>query len=133
MIFRKSLFIEIVIIAVLIAILHYAATVFSLYWSIVWFDILMHFLGGLFIGLLALYLFFTSGLIKYPCTHKIVVFSVVVGSVLVVGLTWELWELFVGLSDVLSDQGDTVLDLILDIFGAVVAYMYGVKRVWLEN
>ena len=127
---KKPLFIEFFLILILVAVLHYAATIFFLYWAVAWFDILMHFLGGLLIGLMTLYIFFTSGYVKYPNGHWVVVLSVTLGAVLIVGLAWELWELFAGLSDVLKDRADTILDLIMDMIGGSVAFLYGKNKLW---
>ncbi|HEY4508106.1 MAG TPA: hypothetical protein VJJ55_00430, partial [Candidatus Paceibacterota bacterium] len=44
-----------------IALMQSAAIVFSLYWTLWWYDILLHFLGGIFIGLLVLWVRFLSG------------------------------------------------------------------------
>jgi len=125
MIIHKPLFKEIVILAVVVAFLHKMALSFHLYWSVWWFDILLHFLGGVTIGVIALFVFFTSGYIKYPSRHQIVVLSIVLGSVFIVGLVWELWELFAGFSNVIEDCGDTITDLVVDLIGAVTAYFYG--------
>ena len=130
MLFKKPLLIELILTAILVAFLHYIALVYSLYWAVSWFDIPMHFLGGFVIGILALYVFYTSGYIKFPSDHQIIIFSVVIAAVLIVGLTWELWELFSGLSDVLEDQADTILDVVMDFLGAIAAYYYGRKKIW---
>lgn len=126
---------ELLLVTIFIATLHHLALTYFLYWTFDWFDILMHFLGGLTIGLFALYVFFTSGYVKYPNDHWVVVLSVTVGAVLIVGLVWELWELFVGFTDVLQDRGDTILDLIMDTLGALCAYYYGKNKIrtWQGN
>lgn len=123
--FKKPLLIELLVSTTLVAVLHKLALMYSLYWTLSWFDIITHSLGGFVIGIMTLFVFFTSGYIKYPKDHWIVVLSVTIGAVLIVGLTWELWELFVGFTDVIKDRGDTVLDLIMDIVGATAAYLYG--------
>jgi hypothetical protein len=130
---KKPLLLELLIASALVAILHYLALVLFLYWTTPWFDILMHFLGGGVIGLLVVFIFFTSGYIKYPNDHWVVVLSVTLGGVLIIGLTWELWEIFVGFTDVLSDLGDTILDVIMDLLGGGVAYLYSKKALWQEK
>jgi hypothetical protein len=130
---KKPLFIEFFSLAILVAVLHYFALELSLYWTTDWFDILMHFLGGAVIGLMVMFIFFTSGYIKYPNDHWVVVLSVTLGAVLIVGLTWELWEIFVGFTDVLNDLNDTVMDLIMDMIGGSAAYLYSKKAIWQEN
>ncbi len=84
-------------------------------------------------GLIALFAFFTSGKIHLPQTNRVVIFSITVSFVLIIGLFWELWELFAGLSSVLNDLGDTILDLVMDTVGAIVAYLFAVNRIWIRN
>ena len=132
MIFKKPLLIEIFALAIIVAFFHYLALTFYLYWTVEWFDILMHFLGGALVALLSMFIFYTSGYLNFPKEHFLSVFAMILGSVLLVGLVWELWELFVGFTDVLVDQGDTILDLIMDIIGGIVAFSYGKKYIWLK-
>lgn len=54
---------------------------------------------------------------------KLLIASVILAT-LVIGLFWELWELFVGLSDVIKDQFDSFLDLVMDTAGAISAVLY---------
>jgi len=133
MFIKKPLLAESLVISGAILILHLLALNLFLYWTVEWFDILMHFLGGLFIGIFSSYVLFGSGLFKIK-SHAVILFIVVMASVLVVGLTWELWELFAGLSSVLRDQFDTVLDLVMDTLGGLVAFYYVKKKLWMiEN
>jgi len=130
---KKPLLKEIFILATVVALLHVAALELYLYWTVDWFDIVMHFLGGALIGLLAIFAFYISGYINFPKDHKGSVFAITLSAVLVVGLGWELWELFLGWTDVLADRGDTILDLIMDTIGGVVAFLYAKRFVWLSN
>lgn len=130
MIFKKPLLLEIIILAILVAVLHYLALTFYLYWTLDWYDIIMHFLGGVVIALLAMFFFYISGYFNFPKEHLGSIFAMTLGSVLLIGLLWELWELFVGFSDVIEDQLDTFLDLTMDIIGGCVAFIYGKKYIW---
>jgi hypothetical protein len=133
MIFKKPLLIELLTLTLAVAVLHWLATILFLYWAFWWFDILMHFLGGAFVGALALFVFFSSDILPYPSRHPAVVLSVVLGSVLIVGLAWELWEIFMGLTDVFSQQGDTIIDLVMDFVGGLVIYFYGRRKIFAEK
>lgn len=53
---------------------------------------------------------------------------ITLGAVLVIGLAWELWELFSGLSFVFKDKADTLLDLVMDMIGGSVGLWYGIQR-----
>jgi hypothetical protein len=137
MILKKPLIVEIFLSALLVAFLHKVALSLFLYWTTSWFDILMHFLGGLVIGLIAAFVFFIypsgrlgSGFVSIPKDHKGSAFLIVIGSVLVVALTWELWELFVGFTDVLDDQADTILDVIMGLIGGTTAFLYAKSKIW---
>lgn len=118
---------ELIIFSAITAALHYLALTFSLYWSIEWYDIMMHFLGGVTMAFLAVFVLFTSEYIKGMAglrSHILVVFLALVSFTLIVGLIWELWEIFVGFSDILEDRGDTILDLIMDTLGAITVFVY---------
>ena len=123
---------ELIGISILVLILHTFALLFFLYWTIGWFDILMHFLGGATMGFLAVYIFFTSGYIKPIArlkNNQIVLFLLIVFFTLIIGLVWELWEVFVQFTDLIKDGPDTILDLIMDFIGAVSVYFYVKGRI----
>ena len=124
MIWKKPFLKELIFLSILVAVLHQIALVLFLYWIVDWFDILMHFLGGLTIGIAAIYFFYYSGIFKLHTDKLFYVFFVTLGSVLVVGLSWELWEIFVGFTDVLNDQVDTITDIFFDIIGGFTAFLY---------
>ena len=125
--FQKKFLKELIVVSIVVLVLHVLALQYSLYWSIDWYDILMHFLGGLTMGILATYIFFTSNYIKSTAVlkdNKFVVFVIISLFTLSVGLIWELWEVFVEFSNVLEDQVDTIIDLIMDMLGALTAFYY---------
>jgi len=128
--FKKPLLFELLFFSALTAFLHLVALRLYLYWTVPWFDIPMHFLGGFVIGLLALYLFYVSDWAEFPKDHLGSIFTMTLGSVLLVGLGWELWELFMGLTDALNDLVDTFVDLVMDILGGIAAFLYGKRFVW---
>ncbi len=118
--------------SIIVFILHYIALVYDLYWVIEWYDIPMHFLGGFTMGILATFIFFTSGYLPefYKLRHnKFVVFVIIIMFTSVIGLGWELWELFVGFSDVVLDRIDTIKDLIMNTFGAIFAYFFLINKI----
>ncbi|HEY4473712.1 MAG TPA: hypothetical protein VI957_00950 [Candidatus Paceibacterota bacterium] len=98
-----------------------------LYWTFWWFDILMHGLGGALIGALALWFFvfeFRGRL------DRLLLLSL--GSVLVVGILWEIFEKVIGwqVDRSLADYVlDTAGDLTMDIIGAFAAYLL-CSRIW---
>lgn len=124
MILNRPLVKEIVVLSIVVAVLYLLGLKFFLFWTTDWFDILMHFLGGLLIGLIGLFIFYTSSLVPIPKNHTLTIKLLTLGFVLAVGLAWELWEVFVGFTNVLEDQVDTIVDLIMDMVGALFALLY---------
>lgn len=101
---------------------------YNLYFSVSWIDTVTHSLGGAIIAGIFFYVFdlmkrFVKTSVKTP--DKISG-TVVVGSVFLVGIIWELFELKAGLT-VFTDRGymlDTLGDLFFDIFGAYIFYFF---------
>lgn len=130
--FKRPLLKEIFFLSIIIAALHYIALTLFFYWTVSWFDIFMHLLGGFIIGLIAIFILlnnFRIGILE----DKKVTLILVLSFVLIIGLGWELWELFFGLTNILEDKLDTVIDLIMDFIGGYFAFLYGKKYLWIEN
>lgn len=89
----------------------------------------MHILGGFVIGLILLFVFINFIGVAF-LNHKKVVFILTLSGVLVVGLAWELWEIFFGFTDILTDQVDTMIDVVMDSIGALFAFIYSKKYLW---
>ena len=105
---------------------------FYWYWRIWWFDIPMHFAGGLWIGLSALWLYFLSG--RFAGTTQktaVSVFTVGMITVLCIALLWELFEYLV---QVLFPQGtpydvlDTLSDVLFGFLGGCTASFIFLKK-----
>ena len=124
---KKQLLIFNIGLVFLIAVLNKIALNFFLYWRFWWFDILMHFLGGLWVGIIILWLYYYSGYIKRPIESKKYVFWLSVISVIIVGLGWEIFEFIIEVDFSNNYVGDTLLDLIMDTIGAVVAFWVIIK------
>ena len=114
----------------LIALLHTAATELFLYWLYPWFDTLVHFLGGLFIGLSALWLFFESRYIALK-RSALRAFVVTLGAIIVVGIGWEIFELVAGIPIEDNFVADTITDLSMDVLGAMLGYL-AFKKLYLS-
>jgi hypothetical protein len=91
-----------------------------------WFDIMMHFLGGLFVALSALWFFFESGYIHLHKSIKNVVL-VAVGSIILIGVSWEVFELLAGVPIENNFALDTTIDAIMDGLGAALAAFIFIK------
>lgn len=104
-------------------VLQIAASVWSLYWILPWFDILMHFLGGVWLGLTIFALLTRS--IPYLLTHKALMVIVLVSGTLFIGFAWEIMEFFLdlvlGTNMFQPDLPDTLIDLAMDMAGSAVS------------
>ena len=129
LIVKRILLAEIFFIGISVAVLHKIALSLFLYWNVFWFDIMMHFLGGALISLITLFFIYDSKFLNFKIKDKIVIFSIAVGMTLIIGLGWELWELYCGFTDIVEDGADTFLDLIMDILGAIAAYFYSKDKI----
>lgn len=117
------------IIAIVISLLHYFATALFLYSFVWWFDIPMHLLGGFAVGLFSLWFYFSKIWIGEKITSLRVMVVALVG-VLLGGVSWELFEYFIGVtvSTVGSYPLDIVKDLANDIVGGYLAHIYFIIR-----
>ncbi len=114
---RLRLLISTLVLAGVIALLQDIALAEYLYWKWWWFDILMHFLGGVLVGGIGLII---SDVLNTP--KKITLLF----SLLAIGIGWEVFEWVFGLYDGAWDPVDTGIDLIMDTLGVLVVYS-GVK------
>ncbi len=108
---------------VFIAVLYLYADVYLQFGlTIWWWDILLHFLGGLWVGLAGAWVFSRIG-IRLGLLQCIAI-------ALAVGLAWELFEYIFGLigSRFMSYEMDTIKDLCDDMLGGALAYVL-LKRV----
>jgi hypothetical protein len=98
-----------------------------MYW---WFDIIMHFLGGYWIGLSALWFIFLSGYlgsITANISKKSIIF-ISLFSVLIIGLSWEIFEIVAGVPVTGNYALDTSIDLVMDLIGGFAASTFFKSR-----
>jgi hypothetical protein len=107
----------------ILGVLHWAASMFYLYWTHAWFDNFMHFLGGLSLGLLALWVFYASGLfsVSVPSLSQALIASV--ATVMLIGIGWEVFEYVFDLTQATEElyYMDVIHDLVADALGAMTA------------
>ncbi len=122
--FRKKTETFIAATFVVLTFLYIAALSGDLFFYIWWYDIPLHFLGGLWIGLLAVYLYYYSGFFKSILTENRLFFTMLI-SVIVVGALWEIFEYYTGLAFTVGNYTlDTVKDMFMDVLGGIVSYIY---------
>ena len=102
----------------LVAVLHSIGLSKHYYWSIWWYDIVMHGLGGAWAALVLLWV---SRWSKFTFNSSLLV---VLAGALIIGSGWEIYELTFGLTFTTARNyySDTTLDLIMDLVGGSAIY-----------
>jgi len=125
---RPKLLTSLAVLIVFIFILNFLANKFYWYYTVWHFDMIMHFLGGFWIGLLVLY-FLATKVLSFGLVFKTLLI------VLVVGIGWEIFEILV--NEVVAQNPLDFLDIASDIFfdvtGGVFAILYFSKRIMLHR
>ncbi len=116
---RLRLLIAALIFATLLIFLEKLALANFLYWHYVWFDTVMHFLGGLTIGT-----FVAAVLPRFrPVWYMFGVTALAVG--------WEVFEFYLGNNvHARNFYFDTSVDLLMDALGAISAYTLARSTIW---
>jgi len=108
---------------------HTLAVINNWYWTVRWIDIPLHFLGGLWLGIIFLHFIMPKLEIT---SHKLLISMIlVVGFSVLVGVFWEFFEF---LFDVFIARGghfppaqqglaDTMKDLFFDLSGGLAAFI----------
>lgn len=123
---RKSLFSYSAFFIILIFFLNFIANKLYLYSSLLYFDMIMHFLGGFWLGLFFFWYFYDKVFPKFPNKY----FIYIMFGVFTVGFIWELYEIVVNASfakDIFNLR-DTISDLICDTVGGLFSY-FGLKKI----
>jgi hypothetical protein len=104
--------------SILVSLLHFVALLQEYYWTLWWYDVMMHLLGGAVIS--ALYIWLATSFVRLP---KAGLWQVV-SFVLFVGIAWEVWEILAGFTgfEELNYKSDTIYDLINDTIGAIAMF-----------
>ena len=108
-----------------LALIHMTAEYYHLYWTFRWFDIPTHFLGGVWVGIFAVW-YFSGYVNKTHVSNNRTVYVALLGG-LFVGVVWELYEygiwMWTGEGLPLNYAGDTALDLIMDFIGSFAGFL----------
>lgn len=118
---------------VVIGVLNLVGTELYLYWTVWWYDMIMHFLAGLSVALATVLLW---GRIFNVRMHfwKTIAFAVF-GSI-IIGFLWEAYELYFGItsfSEGMVYVADTASDVILDICGGFFGGLYAFELLKLDK
>lgn len=112
---KRLLFAQFYLIAV-IALMHLTGLSLFLYWVFWWYDIVVHFLGGVWVALAG---YWASALIlRVPRSWEII--ALVVG----IGICWEVFEVLAGVPREDNYAIDTIFDLCMDFGGALFGVFF---------
>ncbi len=124
----RSFPVSLLVLITFIAVTNWLAEVYFWYWRMRWFDIPMHFLGGVWLA--AAFLWWKYARKGNPLPH----FTKILGASLIaavgIGLIWEVIQAGLGLETVghASRMSGTIKDLFFDTLGGItVAVWVGVR------
>ena len=118
----------------MIAVANALAEHFFLYWRLPWLDMLMHFLGGIWIGLSTLWIYYLSCKFKnIPENRRRVSYVYILAGTVagVIGIFWEIFEFSLDFFVVFNEFNgfyDTASDILLAVMGALLATRYFVNK-----
>ena len=114
---RMQILLSVLFLSSLILITHSLGLEFFLYWNYIWFDVVLHFLGGLTLGL------FFSLFFKKEQRRILILLVVAV----IVG--WEIFEIAIGTTNISSGGFvfDTVFDLLIGFLSAYLGIFFSEK------
>jgi hypothetical protein len=124
---RKKLFRTLARYIILLFIANSIAVKLYWYYSIWYFDMPMHFLGGFCVGLAAIW-FWSYKNEAFHISPKLIYEVILV--VLIIGVGWEIFEII--FNNIIAqgpfDILDTIHDVIFDLSGGTFAILYFIKR-----
>ena len=124
--FKNKLFKHAFGVLILFGLLIFMADKLYLYWTVIWMDLVMHFLGGVWVVLVILWIWSIRKNFILP--NKTKTLKICIVGVMIVGLLWEVYELLIGAvrpSEGYRYWADTSSDLIMDYVGAIFGGFYG--------
>jgi hypothetical protein len=113
----------------LIGFLNFLASSFYLFWTVMWFDMIMHFLGGFMLSLIVAFIVSQKSISYKNLLKYCIIFSVIGG------FLWEIFELsfhitFIHDHNYFSDSG---MDMTMDTFGALLAVFYSYYKLNIDK
>lgn len=102
------------------------------YNEIWWWDIMLHFLGGVWLAMSGFWFVYLSDKFNIKRSVKNFFIATLV-PVLVIGLGWEVFEYVNGITFVLPGERyeiDTIGDVFVDLAGGMLVYLYYRLKYW---
>ncbi len=126
---EKSLFKKAFALLFIVGLMSVADNFLYLTWIYWWFDMVMHFTAGGVVGMATI---ITCVYFSRYVNDKTRLVLCAVGAGLVVGLLWEVFELYFNLttfSDGMVYVTDTLSDLFLDMSGALLFSVFSIRHI----
>ncbi len=111
----RRLFFAQTLVLILVGVLHITGLYYYLQWYYWWYDLVLHFLGGLWVALAITWLWLAL-------SRKVRIVPILL-AVLVVGGAWELFEYVIGSLREGNYFFDTSLDMLMDALGGLCGYL----------
>ncbi len=109
----------------IVGVLNYIAVYLYLYWTVWWFDMLVHFLAGTCVAMATVLAYYFYNGRRIPVLYKSILLGIFGG--IIIGVLWEAYELYFEIENIydgLSYVLDTSSDLVLDTSGAILGGLY---------
>lgn len=121
---RNKIFLSVsFLLSVIIVILNIYAGKYFWYWRFWWFDLVMHFTGGVTVALMLSYFSQVFGL-----KEKIKTFSLILFSTLFIITIWEIMEFFIDANLFGKNYFfDTITDIFIALVGAIIVSVFSGK------
>ena len=130
---KKSLLFISFFVLILLGVMHYVGEKLYLYWDMRWFDSLAHFLGGLSMGFICLWVWYVSGLFGKGTPNKKQAFLVSLIGGMLIGIGWEFFEFANGIAHPIGSYAlDTFNDVLADFVGSATAGIIGAQKAFYE-
>jgi uncharacterized membrane protein YdcZ (DUF606 family) len=116
---------EVFVLLITISLLNYIGNILYLHFYFWWYDVILHFLSGLSLGIMIVFFFSFYSNNALNSQLKTILLAVLFS--LFVGIIWEIFELHFGLtslSDGLVYIRDTASDIIIDVCGGFFGALY---------
>lgn len=127
---RTKLFVFLASLTFFIFFIDIFANKFYWYYSIWYFDMPMHFLGGFLSGLI--FIFILSSKSFTHSSYRALILKILLG-VLIIGISWEIFEFSANTLFVknlfLVNRLDSISDIFFDLAGGIGAIIYYLKRI----
>ncbi len=127
---KKKLLFASFITILLIAVFHFLALKNSWYWIFRWLDILVHIVGGFWVSLTSLWIALKVGHIEKITNYKRRSLFIMLGSVLIAGISWEIFEVVFKINFLhnIGYWNDSLKDVASGFVGGIISYLYFIKN-----